>query len=267
MTNGFRTFHMLPVLLCALVLIAGCDSVSNEKEAPALIPPDAFTMQTDLFAANSAGKAALGTHFVAAASTVWPVSLILQAHLVIPALVTSAAVQAGDPKLEDGAFVWTSSTQVESNPVSFTLSGKPTADYIDWSMHVQGVDPETQQEMDFVLFTARTNPNTKSGTWSMFYPIDGTSTNVLNAEYAITSESEKSITFSMPDGLEHGGDSVTYSQDGSTRTFVWEETSAGATHTVSWDATTHVGWIQATNYNEGAKACWDAELNDVECAG
>lgn len=265
MMNGFRLQRTIPVLLCAVVLMAGCDSVSNEEKAPDMLPADAFTMQTDLFASGSAGKAALGTHFVAAAGTVWPVSLLIQANLIIPALVTSAAVQAGDPKLKDGAFVWTSSTQAENHPVSFTLSGKPTADYIDWSMRIQGTNPDTQQEEDFVLFTARTNPNTKSGTWSLFYPIDGTATNVLNAEYAITNDSTKMIEFSVPEGRDHAGDSVTYSQEGATRTFAWDEASAGNVHTASWNATTHVGWIQSANYNGGNKACWDAELNDIDC--
>lgn len=252
-------------LLCALVLFAGCDSVSNEKVAPNLLPSDAFAMQADLFANSGAGKAAAGTHFAAAALTVWPVSAVIQASLVIPALVTAAAVHAGEPRLKDGAFQWTSTTQAEGHPVSFTLGANPTSDYIDWSMQVQYTDPETQQEEDFVLFTARTNPNTKSGSWSLFYPMDGVRTNVLDAEYEITDEDTKQIVFSVPSDLEHGGDSVTYSRDGTTRTFVWDQVSTGETHTISWDATTHAGWIQATGYNGGEKACWDAQLNDVDC--
>lgn len=264
--NRFFTTRILPCLLLTFAFLTGCDSSAvEESDAPPVVPPEAFSIHTELFA-GTASKAA-GAHFVNAALRVWPASAVLGAHLIIPAAVTSAAVSAGDPALENGAFIWTSTAQADQNDLSFSLSGKPEGSYINWTMRVQWTNPDTDQSEEFTLFTARTDPNSKSGTWSLYYPHEGTPTNVLNAEYAITSETEKEIEFSIPEGIEtHAGSIVRYTQEGDERTFYWYQSDEDQTHTVSWSQETKAGSIISTSYNGGDKACWGASLEDTACA-
>jgi len=264
--NRSLATRVLPCLLLLLSLLTGCDSNAPEENdtPPPVIPSEAFTIQTELFA-GSASKAA-GAHFINAALRVWPASLALSAHLIVPAVVTAAALDAGEPALENGTFIWTSTAQTEQNNLSFSLSGKPEGSYIDWTMRIQWTNPDTDETEEFTLFTAQTDPNSKSGTWSLYYPFDGTPLNVLNAEYAITSETKKEIEFSIPEGVEtYAGSTVRYSQDGDVRTFYWFQSDENQTHTISWNQETKVGSIISTSYNDGEKACWGPSLEDIPC--
>jgi hypothetical protein len=249
-------------------LLGGCDkTVGPETEPPAMLPPDVFTFQADLFEQGTASKSADATHFTAAALRVWPVSLVIGANLIIPAAVTAAAVEAGDPALEDGVWQWASSASADSHHVQFTLSAEAEDDHINWSMRISHTNPETGEDEEFVLYTAQTNPNTGSGTWQLFYPVEGEVENVLNATFEVRSETDKEITFSAPagDGL-YAGDTVTYIHDGSERTFEWHEAGENQTHIVTWNVDTHAGSITSPSYNGGQKACWDSQLQNTACS-
>ena len=70
----------------------------------------------------------------------------------------------------------------------------------------------------------------------------------------------------VPEGVgDAGGDSVLYGTDDDARRFDWDQASEGNTHLVEWDAETGAGSIMATNYNDGERACWNAEFDDVPC--
>lgn len=255
------------VLWIGLLLIVGggCDSADNGEAAdpPAVVPEEAFTMQTDLFDQGESKRTAVGTHFTAAALRVWPVSVVINANLIIPAAVTGAALQE-EPTIEEGTWIWSSTTMANGQEVSFTLSGTPDGSQVDWTMHITKTTASGTEEFD--LFTAETALDGSSGTWQLYYPIKGEQTNVLNAEFTVTSESEKEITFRIPETAgEHAGDSVRYEHDGDQRTFVWTQVAEGLEHRVTWNATTHAGSITATNYQEGEQACWDANLNNTSC--
>ena len=254
-------------LLLAGLTTSGCDSQSaDDSTPPALIPPEAFSVQTEVFA-PAANKALAKLNFAAAALRVWPVSAILHAHLLIPAAVTGAALQ-DTPELVDGVWIWSTSTAVASHPVTFTLTGDPAADGVHWSLHISSEEPLDGADFDgFELFTAHASPGGLTGTWQLYYPIDGERRNVLNAEYVLTSDDEKEITFSIPHGAqENAGDRVRYAAGGSARTFDWHQEGASLDHAVTWDQDSKAGSIVATNYNGGAAGCWDAQLEDVACA-
>jgi hypothetical protein len=255
-------------LLIALYAItfAGCDSNKDEDAAPDLFPAEAFTLQTELFNQNLAPKQAAGINFAAAALRVWPVSLAIGANLIIPSALTTSALQA-EAVSEDGSWVWAASATANGLNTAYSLIGTRRDGGTDWSMLVTvqgGMGGETLD--DFELFTGRTTDNGASGNWSLFYPIEGVSTNVLSAEYAIVSDTEKSITFSVPTTAEdNAGDTIEYAEIDNLRTFEWMQAGAGIQHLITWNATDSTGSITATNFRSGAKSCWDAELNDTVC--
>lgn len=255
----------------ALGLLAGCDSVDPIDQAPAVPPAEAFQMDTDFF--NAASKAAAAENFGSAKLRVGIVSALVHVHLIVPHLVTAAALQA-EPELVEGRYVWSSTTTHQGRDVSFTLTGTPSADEstasVDWSVRISGTDPETEEPFDFELYTATTSRDHASGevtgTWELFYPIEGERTNVLDAEFTVTSPTEKEITFSVPEGGEHAGDSVRYARSGEERTFEWTQVAEETTTLVTWNVTTKAGALTITSPEGVEQSCWDADLGNIECA-
>jgi hypothetical protein len=266
MTGHIIKRRVLPFAIAASLLVVGaCDNSDPGDEAPALFLDDTFELGTDFFDPSAQPKTAAGIHFGAAALRVWPVSLILTANLILPAAVTHAATQV-DPVFEDDAWHWsTTTTAYGQQTISLDLSATPSSPGHDWSMIVSfahGAIPIT----DFELFSAHTENNGTEGSWQLFYPDGDESVNVLDAEFNKDSETDKQLTFAIPDdAAQNAGDSVTYTEDGDLRTFRWIQVDAELQTYVEWDHVTQEGSITATNYNSGEKACWDADLEDVVC--
>ncbi|MEZ4703038.1 MAG: hypothetical protein R2834_22090 [Rhodothermales bacterium] len=261
--------HRFTYILIALLFVAsaGCDSNEDDNTtAPDVFPLEAFTLQTELFNQTLAPKQAAGLNFTAAALRVWPVSLVLSANLVIPVALTNSAIQT-DPTADDGSWVWSSSVTASGVSAAYSLTGSRRDDGTDWSMRVTMNDPSSSTPLeDFELFTGRTTDNGASGSWELYYPVDGTSTNVLSASYEITSDTEKSITFTIPASAEvNAGDSVEYTESGDERTFDWQQVGSGVRHLVLWNGSDQSGSITATNFNGGVQACWDSNLSDTAC--
>ncbi len=254
----------LVCLLAVSFVFASCDSNSSdsfENEAPALIDAEAFSMDTSLF--GSPGKEQAGANFTAAALRVWPVSTIISANLILPALITSAAVQT-DPTYDDG-WVWETNITADGKDVGFRLTATPGPAGVDWNMTVSYSDGIVTID-DLLLYSAQSALNGKSGTWRLFYPIDGQTVNVLTADFEVTDADTKRIVFSVTGGpYENVGDSVEYSRDGDTRSFDWSQSSESKSHLITWDALTKAGSITATDYNDGAQACWNENFEDVGC--
>lgn len=254
-------------LALTLMILSGCDSTSTKQEemAPPPIPADVFVLQTSLFQPGTA-KTATRVHYLAAALRVWPVSLILSVNLVVPTAVTAAALGA-QPVFEDGAWKWTATTTSEGSTFTFTLTARPSLSGFDWSMRISSDGSGTGPAFDnFELYTAHTALTGTTGDWQLFYPIEGIRTNVLNADFDFSGDTDVT-TFSLPKTLpEHGGDSVRYEVNGNDRRFFWQQIAESLDHDVNWDAVTRAGAIVATNYNGGDMGCWDAQLDDVACA-
>lgn len=231
-----------------------------------MIPEAAFTLQADLFQTEDGSKTMTRVHFTAGALRVWPVSVIINANLVVPVLVTAAALQDAEPEFRNGAWEWTTTTAIDNQTVAFTLRGNPDGSQVDWSMNITASDPIFGQTYDdFELYTAQTDTRSQTGSWQLYYRINGTRQNVLNADFEVFSDDEVAITYSIPAAQPNGGTSVLYAVDGDARRFFWDQVTEGFQHDVEWNATSHIGSITATNHNDGEQGCWDENLDDVDC--
>lgn len=258
MTRSLTTLLAIPLIL------AGCDSVApGTDEAPPPPPPSAFALDADL-AAPSARRAA-GSNFLHAAGRYGVVSVVVGANLAIPAAVTAAATSA-EPTVEDGTWIWERTTTVQNADVTFRLEGTPEGREVDWRMRITSVDGGTGQIADdFDLYTATTSLDGTLGSWALSYVLDGGPTRVLTADFEVRAEDDREVTFRVPDGREAGGSSVLYRVDGDARIFDWTAQPGDVRTRVEWDSATRVGFLEADDYNDGARACWDESLNDTAC--
>lgn len=273
-----RTNTALIGLILFAITATGCDSTGTNTtdEPPAVLPPDAFALNTELFSnqnpgSTSATKTSEYAHFTYAARRVWPVSLLIKANLVMPSAVTATALQV-EPVIQEGTWVWDSRVDSQNQDLTFRLEGTPDGDSVRWSMFVTASDPDRGRALDhFELYTARTAMDGSSGAWSLYRHLDGERTHVLDADFTVTSDTEKEITFSVPETVEVNViGSVRYAIDGTQRTFEWtrvEQRIGTIVVVATWDAETKAGSIVAPNYNGGEPACWNESFLNVACTG
>lgn len=90
---------------------------------------------------------------------------------------------------------------------------------------------------------------------------------MLDADY-IRTGAQHELTFSIPEtnpNPDAHGAEVYYMADGNTREFDFQEPTPSQNHFIEWNAATSVGSITAWNYNNGERACWDENLDNVTC--
>ncbi len=102
----------------------------------------------------------------------------------------------------------------------------------------------------------------RTGSWRLFYP--DAPGGALTADFDVRS-ARKTITFGVPAGRDGAGSSVRYESQGSERLVDWTREPENGRAIVEWDATTGAGALRADDYNGGARACWNAQRQDVAC--
>lgn len=248
----------------AVLALAACDTTRpNSEAAPEVIPAAAFSFDADMGSSSAARSAAGLNHFTAAAR-VGIVSLAVATHLILPAAVTDAATSA-EPVVSDGTWVWSSTRVIDGTEATFRLEGTPEGSSIAWEMRVTMANPETGDPLDdFVLYTAETSLDGKDGTWQLYYRIEGERTEVLRADFDV-SDDARELEFTAVNESEIQGSTVLYRTEGDIKTFDWMKQPGSIRTLVEWSKTSGAGFIEADDYNNGNRACWDASRDDEAC--
>ena len=262
-------FRSLLLGACVLGLaLTGCDTggADGGDGPPALLAPAAFEFANADFPQAQGRGTQAGANFSNAALRVGTVNLAVGLHLIIPHLVTRAALNA-EPVVESETWVWSNTVRIHEEDATFALAGTPDGDGVEWAMQITTRSPIDGEVLDdFELYTAQTAFDGRSGDWQLYHEVEGARVRVLEAAFDADAESVRRLAFHVPNGVdEHGGDAVVYERAGTARGFDWTQVAEGNEHLVAWDAVSHAGSIQATNYNGGVRACWNFNLEDAPC--
>jgi hypothetical protein len=254
----------------ALAALPGCDTSGSgpNDDAPTVVAPGAFDLSDATFPEGANAQGGANANWTNAALRVGLVTLAVKVHLVVPQLATAAALQA-DPFVEDGTWIWANTVRINQTDVTFRLEGTPEGQEVDWRMIIS-TDEELSgaRYANFVLYTGTTSLDGREGEWQLYYDIEGERTQVLTADFDVTSSTVRELTFRVPEtnpNPDARGATIRYARDGDARAFDVHEADPARTHAVEWSGSTHAGSLTAWNYNGGARACWDASLQDVEC--
>jgi len=256
-------------MVVAVLALAACDTNNgtSQAEAPTLIPEAAFAFGADLGDTSSGRSASsdAGLNFFTGAARVGIVSLVVKANLILPAVMTGAATSV-DPIVSDGVWVWSATRPVNGTDATFRLEGTPSGSSIDWNLRVTTANPATGDALDdFVLYTARTSLDGKTGSWRLYYRINGERTEVLSAEYDVSGTVEE-LRFTVEnDNDDNVGSTVLYQTEDGTNTFDWLQKPQNIRTFVEWDEASGAGFIEADDYKGGVRSCWNTSGDDVAC--
>ncbi|MDX1421131.1 MAG: hypothetical protein R3181_14295 [Rubricoccaceae bacterium] len=269
-----KRLRLLPALvLLAPLALVGCDDADPDPgidpgSPPPVLAADAFAFDGTFPEEGGQGaRGAFGQNWWNASLRVGIVSLGVGVHLIIPSAATAAAGQA-DPYVEDGTWVWESTFTVNTSDITYRLEATPDGTEIEWRMLISSDDLGSDGYDAFELYDATTALDGESGSWRLYYEIDGERTRVLEADFEVTGADARELTFTIPEtnpNEDARGSTVRYVSDGDERLFDWHQEPEDYDHLVEWNAETQVGAITATNYLDGGRYCWDEDLEDAPC--
>ncbi len=275
MRRSFINQLFVVALIAAHVFMTACDknpSGPDNKQQPALPPQSSMAMDlSDFNQALPKGQAetnAPGLNYTTARVTVALINLSVATILSVPTLTFVAALSQQPVLQSDGKFHWIFTVNDGSKSFKADLAGwvdVPTSEAVfEMRISTTGVIPALN---NFLWYEGRAQLTNKTGYWEIYDALRPASpTKILRIDWQAPDQNNATLELTaVEQGVPTFGDKVRYNVAGTTRTVQHFDASANATVTITWDAVTKAGSITAPNYNNGNKACWDSQLNDVTC--
>lgn len=272
MIQSIRTFSA--ILFLGLFLITSCnDNPASSTEEPPQIPSaQTMTLEMDQFEEQNSQQKATGVAtvqsenaFVNAATRAVIVKGVVDASLAIPRVLLQAAASAEAEFSEDGEWVWAySKTAGEHSYEVRLVATEQDEDQVQWDFYITNTE---QGLADQLLFSGISNRDGTKGIWT-YYSLEGEVSDeaVSTVEWTVNGEDDVQLRLEvLPDSSNNPGDYIEYTFDGTIKHAVYFDASEGATAEIQWNVETHEGFLIAPHYNNGEKACWDSELQDIAC--
>ncbi len=268
--NDTSSIRKMALLLLLILTFTGCDTVdpgTEEQQAPAVIPQEAFALDLNIFEREPAAdkNGAAFTNWLSATVRAGVATYIGHAILEVPHELTSA-IQHVPPVYNENAFVWAADTLVDGQLYAIALKAQIADNFVDWQMKVTGVIEETGVTFEnFQLYNARTYTDADEGTFQVYFPTEAGSQQVMDGAYEISDETGQTLSFSIPQEVEDIGGSAVIFNNYNDQITLDLTGPLGGKHFIEWDTVTGAGSLTADDYNNGEKACWDETLQNVEC--
>jgi len=282
-----RTWQTL-LVSAAMVLVGslglqglGCDVGAEKEEGPTLPPASSMTLDVSAFGAEQEsaaldlgkadGAAGEKANFNAAALRVWWLNTAIAAHLVVPVALLGATVNSG-AEFVDGTWVWELSLPYGKDFYDAKLTGwfeSKEKDGVFLNLSMAVTCPTCKIPLDgYVWYTGEFNTDGGDGYWQFFSPeIAADDQSLVRIDYEIVDDTHRTLAFTnnREDGHETAGDIINYSLEGDSAAITVHDASAGLDYEVSWSVSTTAGSLTVPDYNNGAKACWDAAHLNSAC--
>lgn len=251
--------------------LIGCSDNDNEEnynsQLPALPPDDSMSMDFSTFEGDKMAPSTLmpGKNYTNAAARVLAIDSAVVGILASPVTVFKAAKNTAPVEQDDGSWVYTYSVAYLGNEYKAVLTGSTQKNKNLWSMKI--TCPTLQPPLkDFEWYVGECASNNTSGTWQFFdYKSPNEAKEVGSIEWSVSAIKKSKIVFTCKDAdNEIFNDVLTYSLEGTIVTMTYLDSSKDITPDITWDMTTDAGSIKVPNYNNGERAYWDENKQDVD---
>ncbi len=265
-------------LCAASIVFWGCGSddpagpADSTEQAPDVPPTSSMTMDFGFFT-NSGAVAAAETASMSAAATKWnwitavvhvtAMNLVTAVALEPPAHALALAFDAEPKKVGDRTYRWEYVWREGSERVEIDLEGAWNGNGTDWALYLSGNFDGKQLE-DELWFHGQTSDLGRDGYW-LFRALDGTTEDIVRLDWNVEGERDAELSLEIiGEGRENTGSRLAYSVDDTIIRVEWRDDNQVSY--VTWDETSGAGSILTPEFNEGRRACWDEEQEDVDCA-
>jgi len=271
MKNRYYLSTVAGLLSCILLIVSCKDDPSSVSEEPPTVPP-ASSMKMDFSTLSNQKDGAQANsqqsveNFGRAVVTGIVLKSIVEVNVAIPRALLTAANNSDAELNENEEWEWSfSRTERDTSFDVRLLASRTEQDSVNWSFYVTNPDLELDNQL---FFDGTTNANGTEGVWA-YYSIENTGSQeqVSHLNWAINVENDIELRLEVTSD-RHGnqGDYIDYTYEDSLKTVVYYDNSEDAETEIQYNVNTKAGYIIAPNYNNGEKACWDENLQDVTCS-
>jgi len=245
----------------------GDDDEDETAEAPQLPPDASMTMDFSAFGGDKMAPSddPPGANFVNAAGRVIILNVAVIINLAPSVIVFKAASNTIPVQEDDGSWTWSYTAEYLIHTFEANLNGRMEGFGTLWSMRVSCDTLDVPIE-NFEWYTGEVKLNNSSGSWQFFdHKTPDAAKEIGTIEWEVEDKDTSNLIFSNtdPDSPDLGN-TLTYSIDGTTAEISFYTASDDLTAKITWDTVTLAGSIMAPGYNNGERAYWDENLQDVE---
>lgn len=259
------------LVVCALIplFLFGCSETQTtpQASAPELPPAESMALDLSFFSGNNApgvqdAAAQTKLNFLNAAVRAAFLNVAVVTILTPPHLAFAAAIHTIPSKQSDGSYLWIYTYSEDGMDYQIRLNGAPTGDKIDWELSY--VLPGQSAE---VWFYGQSHQENDEGYWIFKDPEAAGKPDVFRIDWNSMSATDAFLELeNIHVGHEEEGDRLTYSVDGTDALIEFEDFSTSEVFDIQWNEATGAGSLKMPEYNNGERACWNENQEDVDCA-
>ena len=265
-----KLLKALSVSLCLLLLITACsDNPSASNEEPPELPP-AQSMQADFTMFEQQQKTAqlqtqASDNFTRALGTAVVMKAVVDINLAIPRALLTAAANTEASLNEKEEWEWNYSKNADGQTYSVRLvASRDGSSDVNWNFYVTNTAAGISDQL---FFSGTTSADGRQGTWS-YYDLQSLDAEeqVSEITWSIKGDEEVSLRLDVTsDRNENNGDFLEYKAENNIKSAAYYNADEDETTQLEWNAETKAGFIISHDYNEGQKACWDTNFQDIAC--
>jgi len=273
----------LIISILVAATLAGCSNEESTRpgataqEAPALPPAASMQFDFSFFDDGSGFQVKEGAesssenlgmfNWLNAVVRVAYINLAVAQAFTPPTLAFAAAINT-DPVFEEpDTFLWTYTwTEEPGHEIVIHLRGRVEAPNVVWELRVTD-DQATPPLDEFLWFHGESSLIDETGYW-IFNDIGagGSEVEVARIDWNVEAEDQRELIFeNIEVGHEEYGDRLTYLVEATIVSVRYHAESEDLDADITWDEITGAGSLCVPDYNDGERACWDEQQQDVEC--
>ncbi|NGP77053.1 hypothetical protein G3570_10445 [Balneolaceae bacterium YR4-1] len=269
MLSTVQKFTLLIVIGAVLVTSCNDDPASLSNEQPPEIPPvESMSMDFSNFDGYQQNKEALSkevnTNFAEAAIRAFVIKSVVDLNLAIPKALLAAASESEAEFNEEGEWVWNYTKNAGNQTYEVRLvASQQNENEINWQFFVTN---SALNISDKLFFEGTTTAGGTQGTWTYYSLMSSSEEAVSVTNWSVSEEGNVDLRLEVvSDRYNNEGDFIEYSFDGTVKNVVFYNANEDSTTELQWNIETNVGYIIAPNYNNGEKACWNENFENVTC--
>ncbi|GAA5521592.1 hypothetical protein LQ318_07560 [Aliifodinibius salicampi] len=260
---------LLSTISCLLLISCSDDPSSFTDEPPELPPAASIDIDMSTLTESPQSKSSITTddtdYFVQAVFRAGFMKKIIEAHLLIPKNLLEAAEDTVAQLNEEQQWEW--SYQYSSNTNGFDvrlIAERISSSAVNWSFLVTADHLNLEEHL---VFGGTTQNMGAQGVWTYYGLKDSEDDQKLSEiDWDIQGDSTQIRLEVLSDLSVASGSYIDYDFDGVFKTIEFYNAEADETTIIQWNVDTKAGYIIAPDVNNGEKACWDEDQENVPCS-
>ena len=278
-----RANRFIPALIASvgLIFMASCSNSSptSTKESQTPQPPSAKTMAMDfsIFTTQQPDSNAAGdrNNYEQAAESIDQIQAVMNRNINLALDAFASADTADAEEIEEGKWQWKFSNDVGDQErrlnYGFRLVAQQQSDSkLKWDLFLSSpalpnTSPVENNEKLFI--SGNSNKEVTEGEWTYysFGSINQPQQKMAKLDWEIDGNEDVDIELELIAGNNFSGSVMDYQTKGPVRTIELDVSGDDQETTIEFNTETHAGFIISPDYNNGQKACWGPDFEDIAC--